>query len=106
VFEPQCPLLRFFFLLSTEFLFFLTIYHKTQIMTNEETKRAEQIREIVREALNQMLDEEYEAIIKEIKEGKAMLSNRSMTEIVDNLLSSNNANFGEQNSPTFSEPGE
>ncbi len=57
-------------------------------MTNEETKKIEQLREEVRKALNIMLDEEYNEIINQINDGKVKLSNRSMTEILDQLDSS------------------
>jgi len=63
-------------------------------MTKEEKIRAEQVREIVREALNKMLDQEYEAIIQEIEDGKSKLSNRSLTDIIDEILSPKRGELG------------
>ena len=53
-------------------------------MTKEEITRAELIREEVRKAINQIIDEEYNEIIKEMEENQTKLSNR---DIIDELLS-------------------
>ncbi len=58
-------------------------------MTKEEIIKAEQIREEVRKVINQMLDEEYEDIIKRIETGEAKITTKSMTDIIDHLLSQN-----------------
>lgn len=55
-------------------------------MTREEQVRAELIREVVRKTLNQLLDEEYSEIIKEIEDGNVRLSNRSMTDLISGVL--------------------
>ena len=69
------------------FAFFGLFIIKHTIMTNEEIKRAEQIREIVREAINKLIDEEYSEIIKEIGQGKARLSDKDLSDIVNEILS-------------------
>ncbi len=56
-------------------------------MTNEELKKAEQIKEVIRQALNQLLDEEFEEVLKRLKEGDAILTNKSLDEIKDDLMS-------------------
>ena len=56
-------------------------------MTNEEIIKAEQIKEVIRQALNQLLDEEYEEVLKRLKDGDAILTNKSLDEIKDDLMS-------------------
>ncbi len=57
-------------------------------MTNEEIIKAEKIREEIRKVFNQMIDEEFEAVIKKIKNGEEALTTKSMTEIIDMLKNS------------------
>lgn len=56
-------------------------------MTNEEMIKAEQIKEVIRQALNQLLDEEYDEVLKRLKDGDAILTNKSLDEIKDDLMS-------------------
>lgn len=56
-------------------------------MKKEEIIRVELIREEVRKVLNQVLDEEYEEIIKDIEDGKTILSSKSIDDIIEELQS-------------------
>ena len=61
-------------------------------MTNEEIIKAEEIRGEIRKVFNQIIDEEFEAVIKNIKNGDGKLTTKSIPEIIDLLM---NLNFGE-----------
>lgn len=54
-------------------------------MTKEEIKKAKLIKREVQKALIQILDEEYKALIKNIKEGKVQMTNKSIDEITMGL---------------------
>lgn len=55
-------------------------------MTKEEITKLERIRDEVRKVINQIFDEEYEAVIQQIMEGNGKLTDKSVEEIVANLL--------------------
>jgi hypothetical protein len=52
-------------------------------------KKEEQIREILRKAINQLIDEEYASVMKEVEEGRETVTSKSLDEIFTELLSSN-----------------
>lgn len=56
-------------------------------MKKEEMSRAELIREEVRRFINQVLDEEFDAVLKEVEEERAMLESRDIDSIIKAKLS-------------------
>jgi hypothetical protein len=59
-------------------------------MTNEEIARAQEIKEEIRKAINQIIDEEYNSVINKMVENNARLTNRNIDDIVREILSSGN----------------
>ncbi len=56
-------------------------------------KKEEQIREILRKVINQMIDEEYASVIKEIEEGRETVTSKSLDEIFTELMPFNKRNL-------------
>lgn len=62
-------------------------------MRKKKIKKSEQVREVIRKALNQILDEEYENIVKQLKDGNVELSNKIKTDDFSNNSLLENEDF-------------
>jgi predicted DNA-binding protein len=49
-------------------------------------KKEEQIREAVRKVINQMIDEEFASVMKEVAEGRETVTSKSLDEIFTELM--------------------
>lgn len=63
-------------------------------MKKEQLSKAELIREEVRRYINQVLDEEFDSILKEVEEERGILASRDIDSIIKAKLSETSENIG------------